>query len=116
MIMKNFKDDFNTMVTNGIITPNKGMIRFKFRYASKLKGGIELLDLNVRAYNSLKRSGINTIEDIDKKWDDLSRLRNAGVKTVKEVKNKFIIYYYNSLDDNEKKQFWADTAKATIEM
>lgn len=114
--MANFKNDLNTLMEHGVLIPKNGHIRFKFRYANKLKGNIELLDLNMRAYNSLRRSGINTIEDIDRKWDELSRLRNAGVKTVKEVKNKFIVYYYNSLDDEGRNHFWEDTIKATAEM
>ncbi|HBR85684.1 MAG TPA: DNA-directed RNA polymerase subunit alpha [Firmicutes bacterium] len=50
---------------------------------------IETLDLNVRAFNCLKRAGIVTVGDlINKSEDELMKIRNLGKKSIKEVKDK----------------------------
>ena len=50
---------------------------------------IEELDLSVRAYNCLKRAGINTVEDlISRTEDDMIKVRNLGRKSLDEVINK----------------------------
>ena len=46
---------------------------------------IDNLDLGIRAYNCLKRSGIYTIKDIIKVGEKLKFMRNAGKKTVDEI-------------------------------
>jgi DNA-directed RNA polymerase alpha subunit len=50
---------------------------------------IEELDLSILSYNALKRSGINTIEEL-KEWDEdrLLSVRNTGKKIVAEVTEK----------------------------
>ena len=50
---------------------------------------IEELDLSILSYNALKRSGINTIEEL-KEWDEerLLSVRNTGKKIVAEVMEK----------------------------
>ena len=50
---------------------------------------IEELDLSVRAFNCLKRAGINTVEDlISKSEDEMMKVRNLGRKSLEEVINK----------------------------
>ena len=50
---------------------------------------IEELDLSVRSFNSLKRAGINTVEDlINKSEDDMMKVRNLGRKSLEEVVEK----------------------------
>lgn len=50
---------------------------------------IEELDLSVRSYNCLKRSGAKTIRDlIGKTQDDLMKVRNLGKKSLDEVIEK----------------------------
>jgi DNA-directed RNA polymerase subunit alpha len=50
---------------------------------------IEDFDLSVRSFNSLKRNGINTINDLaNKSEEDLRRLRNLGQKSLKEIIDK----------------------------
>ena len=50
---------------------------------------IEELDLSVRAYNCLKRAGINTVEELIKKTEeDMMKIRNFGKKSLEEVKSK----------------------------
>jgi len=50
---------------------------------------IEDLDLSVRAYNSLKRAGYNTIDDIiSTDLEKLAKTRNLGLKSFDEVVSK----------------------------
>ena len=50
---------------------------------------IEELDLSVRAFNCLKRAGINTVEDIVQiPREDFMKLRNLGRKSFEEVLEK----------------------------
>ena len=50
---------------------------------------IEDLDLSVRAYNCLKRAGVNTVEDILKKdEDEMWRIKNLGRNCIDEIRAK----------------------------
>lgn len=57
----------------------------------KLEMKIEQLDLSVRLFNSLKRSGIYTVAQIIKMTEeDVMRLRSLGRKSFKELKEKLL--------------------------
>lgn len=60
-----------------------------------LQEGIEVLGLSVRAYNMLKRAGVNTINDLTNfSASDLKEIKNIGIKSVEEIQeclNKFNI-------------------------
>ncbi len=50
---------------------------------------IEELDLSVRAFNCLKRAGVNTVSDlINKSPDEMMKVRNLGKKSLEEVISK----------------------------
>lgn len=50
---------------------------------------IEELELSVRAYNCLKRAGINTIDELVHRTElEMFRVRNLGKKSLDEVKHK----------------------------
>ena len=50
---------------------------------------IEELELSVRAYNCLKREGIDSVEKLlEYKEDELLDIRNFGQKSIQEVKDK----------------------------
>ncbi len=50
---------------------------------------IEELDMSVRSFNSLKRSGINTVEELTNKTEeDMMRIRNLGKKSLEEITQK----------------------------
>lgn len=50
---------------------------------------IEELDLSVRAYNCLKRAGINTISElVQRNLEDMMKVRNLGRKSLEEVEQK----------------------------
>ncbi len=50
---------------------------------------IEELDLSVRAYNCLKRAGINSVAELlQKNQDEMMKVRNLGKKSLEEVQQK----------------------------
>lgn len=50
---------------------------------------IEELELSVRSFNCLKRASINTVEELTmRSEDDMMKVRNLGMKSLVEVKNK----------------------------
>ncbi len=54
-----------------------------------LETPIEEIEFSVRAYNCLKRAGINTVQDlINKKEVEVTKIRNLGKKSLKEVLDK----------------------------
>lgn len=54
-----------------------------------LETPIEEIEFSVRAYNCLKRAGINTVQDlINKKEIEVTKIRNLGKKSLKEVLDK----------------------------
>lgn len=54
-----------------------------------LETSIDDMEFSVRAYNCLKRSGINTMQDlVDRKESDMMKIRNLGKKSLKEVLDK----------------------------
>lgn len=55
----------------------------------KLETPIDDLDFSVRAYNCLKRAGINTLGDLTEKTEiEMMKIRNLGKKSLKEVIEK----------------------------
>ena len=65
----------------------------------KVNMTIEDLDLTVRSYNCLKRAGISNVEELTQKTEDeMSRVRNLGKKSLKEVKDKLIALGLNFRD------------------
>lgn len=53
---------------------------------------IEELDLSVRAFNCLKRAGINTVgELVQKDQEDMMKVRNLGKKSLEEVEQKLAV-------------------------
>jgi DNA-directed RNA polymerase subunit alpha len=50
---------------------------------------IEELELSVRSFNCLKRASINTVEELTQRTEeDMMKVRNLGMKSLIEVKNK----------------------------
>ena len=50
---------------------------------------IEELDLSVRAFNCLKRAGINTVHElVQRNQEDMMKVRNLGKKSLEEVEQK----------------------------
>ncbi len=63
--------------------------------ADRYNTPIEELNLSVRAYNCLKRSGLMTVGQVlEKSEDELLTLRNFGQKSYDELKNRLIEFGY----------------------
>ncbi len=63
---------------------------------------IEELDLSVRAFNCLKRAGVNTVSDlINKSPDEMMKVRNLGKKSLEEVIAKLESLGYNLSKEEE---------------
>lgn len=54
-----------------------------------LETPIEEIEFSVRAYNCLKRAGVNTMQDLtDMREEEVNKIRNLGKKSLKEVIDK----------------------------
>lgn len=55
---------------------------------------IEELELSVKSYNVLKRSGVNFVEDIHKmSYVDITSLKNISRRCVEEIESKLDIKF-----------------------
>lgn len=81
----NIVADLNNIAdVTGIIAEKKVDIITK-----TLETPIEEIEFSVRAYNCLKRAGIHTMQDlIDKREVEVTKIRNLGKKSLKEVLDK----------------------------
>ena len=75
---------------------------------------IEALDLGVRAYNSLKRAGYGTIGDLAEaiaSGTEISRIRNCGTKSCREIMEKLFLYQYSALPQEKKADYIVQTVR-----
>ena len=81
-----------TILTNlSEIADNTGIMNAKKEDSKlkKLETSIDDLEFSVRAYNCLKRAGINTLGDLTDKTElEMMKIRNLGKKSLKEVIEK----------------------------
>ena len=70
--------------------------------------GIDELMLSVRSYNALRRAGINTVGDLIECLNSagLSSIRNLGKKSICEIQTKMLVFGFEQLSQNEKKEFF----------
>ena len=60
------------------------------------------LDLSVRAFNCLKRAGVNTVNDlINKSPEEMMKVRNLGKKSLEEVISKLESLGFNLSKEEE---------------
>ncbi len=91
--------------------------RFYFRMymtQSMYDTNIEALELGVRAYNSLKRAGLNTIGELAETVSggrDLKTIRNCGAKSVREIMEHLFLFQYNSMNPERRTAFLEETAE-----
>ena len=81
----NILTDLNSIADiSGIMTEKEEDPKVK-----ALETSIDDMEFSVRAYNCLKRSGINTMQDlVNRKESDMMKIRNLGKKSLKEVLDK----------------------------
>lgn len=73
------------------------------------EASIDELMLSVRSQNALRRAGIFTIGNlIDAlSGEDLMKIRNLGAKSYREIKTKMLVFGYERLTQNEKRNFFS---------
>ncbi len=78
------------MDLNSIVDESGVMAEKKVDIITKtLETPIEEIEFSVRTYNCLKRAEINTVQDlIDKRESEVTKIRNLGKKSLKEVIDK----------------------------
>lgn len=84
-------EHFEVLTSINNIADVKGLMNEKVEdpRLKTLQTSIEDLDLSVRAYNCLKRASLLTVQDIiSKKESEMSKIRNLGKKSLKEVIEK----------------------------
>ena len=84
-------EHFNILTNLSNIADMTGMMIEKTEdpKVKALESTIEDLDFSVRAYNCLKRAGIHTVQDlINKREVEVTKIRNLGKKSLKEVIDK----------------------------
>ncbi len=85
--------------------------RFSFRMhmtQSMSDSPIEMPDLSVRAFNSLKRAGYDTIGDVTEaiaSGADLHRIRSCGRASVREIMEHLFLYQYHSLAVDRQEEY-----------
>ncbi len=69
---------------------------------------IETLELGVRAYNSLKRAGYSTIGELAEaiaSGTEISKIRNCGTKSCREIVEKLFLYQYSALPQEKRAKY-----------
>jgi DNA-directed RNA polymerase subunit alpha len=94
------KEDFEYIVECVNEKQNKESFKreYKCTWVSNNDINIEQLDLSVRIYNALKRSGINSISQVLNKTDEeLLSIRNLNERTLAELKRNIRQYQENNI-------------------
>ncbi len=96
-------------ITGDRIHKKGGKFFFKIYLNSKMsETPIEALELGVRAYNSLKRAGYSTIGDLAESiasGTEISRIRNCGSKSCREIMEKLFLYQYSLIPQEKKANY-----------
>ena len=86
-----------------------GKFHFYMNLTSTMeKEPIEVLDLSVRASNSLKRADLHTVGAVVQavaSGRELKGIRNCGAKSVREIMEHLFLYQYNSLSPGRKEAY-----------
>ncbi len=72
---------------------------------------IEALELGVRAFNSLKRAGYNTVGDVVEavaSGTDLRSIRNCGKTSVREIMEQLFVFQYYALRPERRQRYLAE--------
>ena len=84
-------EHFNIITDLNAISDFSGLMQEKKvdTITKTLETPIEEVEFSVRAYNCLKRAGIHTVQDlVDKREVEVTKIRNLGKKSLKEVLDK----------------------------
>ena len=107
-----FTRDFTTIRELADVPAYQSYVFVMKNFPSNLP--IDVLELSVRAENSLKRGDIKTFGQLLE--CELRKLRSCGANTIKEINTKLVSYVYDTYNDSQRKQFWRDTYEATKDL
>ncbi|WP_029319454.1 DNA-directed RNA polymerase subunit alpha C-terminal domain-containing protein [Butyrivibrio sp. AE3004] len=86
-----------------------GKFYFNFYLNQKMSDTpIEALDLNVRAYNSLKRAGYSNIGQLAEAIAggvEIGKIKNCGSKSCREIMEKLFLYQFNALPQEKREGY-----------
>lgn len=101
-----FGSDLAVMETKGFKL-KKGLNGFP---VYNTKGvSIDELNLGARASNGLKRAQVKTVDDLlEISSADLYKMRNMGVKSIREIKNAVLNWSYDHMNDRQREEFWKE--------
>lgn len=114
-----FKSDFirdlNFIATNApkVGIPPFDSIKFTLkplRIAGENYLELDIMELNLstRAERALRNNKVNTLGELIEAWCIIPAFRNAGVTTIKEIKNKLLSFHYDQLNAEKREKFWKD--------
>lgn len=107
-----FRNDLTYMLSRIDLADEK-QVQFPIAFNDEFKKKpIEELYLKARGTNVLKRNKIMSIGDLLERFDDLLKMRNCGVDTAKEIKNRLLQLWYESVDEPTRNEFWTEFVKA----
>ena len=93
-------------------------IRVGMRYSDDVRNtGIDELLLSVRSYNALRRAGIINLGMLIETINDggLNSIRNLGIKSSSEIKTKILVYGFERLSENEKREFFCRVVENNVQ-
>lgn len=105
---------------DGVQLREKHGSSFKFNMhmtRSMSDASLEALDLSVRAYNSLKRAGYNTVGDVVNaisSGTDLKSIRNCGKTSVREIMEHLFLYQYHTLPAQKREEYLAEVVRMNM--
>ena len=72
-------------------------VKFNFHYPAALDDQpVDVLQLDTRSSNGLKRAKIETIGQLLDQWDKLGKIRNLGVESVKLIHASAFAWMYDN--------------------
>ena len=105
-VMRDFEDDLGYILSK---VHRKASYTCPLIFDKHLRDiSIAELSLSQRATNVLCRNKIDSIGLLMDKMEKLHMMRNCGETTAKEIKNAFLQYWYNFIDDEDVTKFWMD--------
>ena len=91
-----------------IVVSDKGKVRFPFIETESIRAeSTNVLSLDTRSYNGLKRNKIDTIgkllENIDN--GNLLNMRGMGKRSLNRILYELCVFQYGNLSPNKKKEY-----------
>lgn len=105
--MTAFQQDMAVVIGMAESGPEKLQLPFFFD-RQLLDEPLELCRLSMRAVHTLQRERIVTIGELFDNMERLSKIRNCGAVTVKEIKNIVADFLYGKMTPEQKKKFWKE--------